>query len=132
MSVYLDLSKAFDTLEHSTLFKKLEIYGVRGTALKWFQSYLTDRTLKAKCNTNGTVECSSEKRITFGTLQGSCLGPLLFLIFCNDLHLDLELTSCILFADDTTIYNSHKDIKYLKWTLEHDLTSSMIGSEPTN
>ena len=81
MSVYLDLSKVFDTLEHGTLFKKLEIYGIRGTALKWFQSYLTDRTMHAKCNINGTVQSSSDKKITFGTPQGSCLGPLLFLIF---------------------------------------------------
>ena len=103
MSVYLDRSKAFDTLEHSTLFNKMEIYGIRGTALNWFKTYLSERTLKAKCNIRGTLESSCEKRITFETQQGSCLGPLLFLIFCNDLHLHLELTSCILFADDTTI-----------------------------
>ena len=121
MSVYQDLLKAFDTLEHCTLFNKLEIYGIRGTALNWFKTYLSERTLKAKCNVHSTIESSCEKRITFGTPQGSCLGPLLFLIFCNDLHLNLELTSCILFADDTTIYNSHRDIKYLTWTLEHDL-----------
>ena len=59
--------------------------------------------------------------MTFGTPQGSFLGPLLLLIFCNDLYHHLELTNCILFADNTTIYNSHKDIRYLKWTIEHDL-----------
>ena len=75
----------------------------------------------AKCTINGSVENSDEKNITFGTPQGSCLGPLLFLIFCNDLYLHLQFTSCILFGDDMTIYNSHKDIKYLTWTMEHGL-----------
>ena len=77
--------------------------------------------MHAKCNINGSPHLSHYKDITFGTPQGSYLGPLLFLIFCNDLYYHLELTHCILFADDTTIYNNHKDIRYLKWTIEHDL-----------
>ena len=106
IAIFLDLLKAFDTLEHETLFKKLEIYGIRGTAFDWFCSYLSNRSMHAKCNINGSMHLSSYKEITFGTPQGSCLGPLLFLIFCNDLYHHLELTSCILFADNTTIYNS--------------------------
>ena len=53
--------------------------------------------------------------------QGSCLGPLIFLIFCNDLYLNLELCYGILFADDTTIYKSHKNLRYLTWAIKNDL-----------
>ena len=121
ISVFLDLSKAFDTLEYSTLFRKLEIYGIRGNALDWFKSYLTDRTMRIKCNINSKIRYSEQKSITYGAPQGSCLGPLLFLIFCNDLYLNLEFTKCILFADNTTVYYSNKNLSLLVAPVEHDL-----------
>ena len=121
ISVFLDLSKAFDTLEYSTLFKKLEIYGIRGTALDWFKSYLTNREMRTKCIINDKVCYSDKKNITYGAPQGSCLGPLIFLIFCNDLHLNLEFTKCILFADDTTIYCRNKNVQLLIASIKHDL-----------
>ena len=77
--------------------------------------------MRAKCNMNGHNVYSEEHVVKFGTPQGSCLGPLLFLVFCNDLRLHLELTNCILFADDTTLFHSHKDLKYLKWCILHDI-----------
>ena len=98
ISVFLDLSKAFDTLQYSTLFKKMEIYGIRGQALDWFRSYLSDREMLAKCNVHNNICRSENKKLTYGAPQGSCLGPLLFLIFYNDLHLNLYFTKCILFA----------------------------------
>ena len=87
MGIFLDLSKAFDTLDHNILITKLERYGVRGVILDWFKSYLTGRSLVAKISTiNGNIIKSNHYDISYGTAQGSCLGPLLFVIFCNDIY----------------------------------------------
>ena len=123
LAVFLDLLKAFDTLNHSLLLTKLEKYGIRGVAIQWFKSYLEQRTLRVKCPTNDdeTHTYSENYKIEFGTPQGSCLGPLLFLIYTNDIHMHLDYTKCILFADDTTIYFSHRNLNYLKFCVESDL-----------
>ena len=65
---------------------------------------------------------SAWQKITHGAPQGSCLGPLLFLIFCNDLNLNLTYLSCIQFADDTTLYYTHKNLRVLQACIDHDLT----------
>ena len=123
IATFIDLSKAFDTLEHGVLLKKLNKYGIRGLANEWYKSYLSNRKLRVKCpvTSTGKVEYSSYKTVKYGTPQGSCLGPLIFLIFTNDLHLQLEHSASILFADDTTLYNTHRNLRYLKWTIEEDL-----------
>ena len=121
-SIFLDLSKAFDTLEHSILLQKLERCGVHGVVLNWFESYSKNRSLVAKITTGPNKIVKSDSfDITYGTAQGSCLGPLLFIIFMNEIHLLPLYSNVILFADNMTIFNSHKSQKFLKYSLQHDL-----------
>ena len=123
ISVMLDLSKAFDTIEHGIMLQKLELYGVRGVCLDWFRSYLENRQMYVKCkvtSTQGDV-LSDSQTVNYGTPQGSCLGPLIFLIFVNDMQLHLNDVESVQFADDTTILFGHRNLNYLKYCLEREL-----------
>ena len=108
--VFLDLSKAFDTLKPEILLSKMSNYGIRGQANQWFSSYLNNRKLQVRCRTEKDpgLTYSSSYDVEYGTPQGSCLGPLLFLIFTNDLYKNLDHCNAILFADDTTVYKGHR------------------------
>ena len=97
--VFIDLKKAFDTVNHNILLQKLEHYGIRENALLWFKSYLTDR--KQFVSLNGTN--SKIKSITCGVPQGSVLGPILFLFYINDLPNISNNLKFLLFADDKSI-----------------------------
>ena len=125
--MFLDLSKAFDTLEHEVLLKKLEKYGVRGIAHSWYRDYLSNRKMRTKCTiaSTGKIEYSNYKQVTYGTPQGSCLGPLIFILFTYDLHHQLHHSKSLLFADDTTIYKSHRNLQYLSWCIEDDMNRLM-------
>ena len=99
ITIFMDLSKAFDTLNHDILIYKLKSYGLSEAALKLMQSYLTNR--KQYVEINNTQ--STKNEITVGVPQGSILGPLLFIIYINDIIHSSTAFRFIIFADDTTL-----------------------------
>ena len=96
------LQKAFDTVNHFILIQKLEKYGVRGLVLDWFKSYLINR----KQYTVISDYQSKLQTVTCGAPQGSVLGPLLFLIYVNDIQSAVSSATVKLFADDTNLFFS--------------------------
>ena len=97
VGIFLDLSKAFDTIDHDILFTKLEHYGIRDAALQWIKSYFSYRYQFVQFNQS----CSPMQTIKYGVPQGSILGPLFFILYINDLQNASELVELLLFADDT-------------------------------
>ena len=116
LSIFLDLSKAFNCVNHNILLGKLEKYGITGKPLDFFRSYLTDQYQFTRVNGFD----SSWLKITCGVPQGSVLGPLLFIIYMNDLT-HVSGFSVSLFADDTCLVLSHKDLKHLEGICNKEL-----------
>ena len=105
--VFVDLKKAFDTVDHNILLEKLDYYGISGVAKNWFESYLNNR--KQFVTLNGSD--SSLKPISTGVLQGSVPGPLLFLVYINDLHKCVKYSKVYHFPDDTNMLQSDNSLK---------------------
>ena len=109
IGIFIDLKKTFDTVDLQILLEKLEFYGIRGIPQTWIKSYLSNRQQFVNIN-----NCkSSYKKISCGVHQVSVLGPLLFLIYINDIFNCSNHIAFILFADDTNIFAKHKDVKHL-------------------
>ena len=115
--VFIDLEKAFDTVNHEILLKKLEYYGIKGIERCWLADYLTGRKQRVKFDDN----YSNYQGITCGVPQGSILGPLLFLIYINDMHRAAKFSTLYHFADDTNLLYSHKNEKQLRKNINCDL-----------
>ena len=117
IAAFVDFKKAFDTVDHGILLMKLEHYGIGKDSLNWIRSYLTCRI--QKCTVNGKT--STELPLKCGVPQGSIMGPLLFLLYINDLPSAIECSHYFLYADDTVIYMSDSEETTAHAGLQHDL-----------
>ena len=140
IGIYLDLQKAFDTVNHKILLHKLNHYGIRGQANEWFTSYLTNRSQYT--HTNGVS--SSQSTVECGVPQGSVLGPLLLILYVNDINNALDNGIPKLFADDANLFFFNRDINTLfseanyelsllgDWLLANKLSLSIGHNKDTN
>ena len=137
ISILIDLKAAFDTVNHSILLNKLELYGIRGHCNSWLKSYLADREYQVRLQKTN----STRRTVNIGIPQGSILGPILFIIYNNDLPLISDKFNTTLFADDTNFSLTHSDYhdmipllnneleKIYDWTIANRLTINTTKTE---
>ena len=124
--IFLDFSKAFDTVDHGILIRKLELYGIRGIARDWFMPYLTNRKQFVSIK-----DINSEySNISCGVPQGTVLGLILFLLYINDFNNCSQVLDFHLFADDSNLFYSNKNLKDLEQTINEELknVSDWLGA----
>ena len=117
IGIFLDIKKAFDCIDHSILLSKLEHYGFRGHIQEFIRNYLSSRRQYTLINSTH----SSTQNIQYGVPQGSILGPLLFLIYINDIQHSTTKTELRLFADDTALFMHNKDLDILTHEITHEM-----------
>ena len=118
LAIFLDLKKAFDTVDHKILLEKLRKYGIRELSGDWFESYLKNR--RQYCAANGYE--SRPRTVTCGIPQGSCLGPLLFIIYLNDFEKCLKVSKAGMYADDTHVTVTSMNVEELVHKAQEELT----------
>ena len=116
--VYLDLQKAFDTVNHEILLEKLKYYGIKETSYNWFKSYLCERLQYTQIKDNEL----SLKAVSHGVPQGSVLGPLLFILFINDMHTSVKHSKVHHYADGTNLLLTSNSLKKINRQINHDLS----------
>ena len=122
VGVFVDLKKAFDTLNHDILIRKMEKYGFRGVVLNWIKSYIKNREQFVQIG-----DCKSSCRtLICGVPQGSVLGPKLFNLYINDLPKVSSVLKCVLFADDTNIFCSGEDIQQLLEVITKEMSKIQL------
>ena len=116
---YLIVTKAFDTLDHGVLLKKMKYFFSRASVIKWFESYSSNRKFLVCINNI----FSGAGALKYGVPEGSILGPLLFLLYVNDLPQSLSDVASFLYADDTCIFYQYEHVKKIEYVLNIEFSS---------